>query len=96
VPAGAWQVAACVGAELGRLHAVGFGVSDPGQGSALWAAASAALGLSYSLGEHWLLEGRGSALVPWVRPRFVLTNVGDVFQPSRVGGLLTLAAGYKW
>jgi hypothetical protein len=96
LPAGSWQIAACLGTELGRLHAVGFGVSDPGQGSALWAAASAALALSRSLGKRWMVEGRSSALVPWVRPRFVLTNVGDVFQPSRVGGLFTFAMGYKW
>ncbi len=39
--AGLIEAGPCLGFEVGRLHASGFGVSDPGEGSTLWAAALA-------------------------------------------------------
>jgi hypothetical protein len=81
---GSIEVGPCVGFELGRLHASGFGVTSPGEGSSLWAALEGGGVLSYRLFAQVAFVARLGAVVPLLRPRFVLDNVGPVFQPPGV------------
>ena len=71
----------CLGFELGRLHAAGFGVTSPGEGSSLWAAVEGEGLLGYRITSRIGLGLRLGAVVPLLRPRFVLANVGPVYQP---------------
>lgn len=75
------EVGPCVGLEVGRLHASGFGVSDPGEGSTLWAAIEAGGVFSVRLLGRLALVVRLGAAVPLLRPSFVLVNVGPIYRP---------------
>jgi hypothetical protein len=81
---GAIEVGPCVGVELGRLHASGFGVSNPGEGSTLWAAVQGGGVLSVRIVSRLALVLRLGATAPLLRPSFVLENVGAVYRPPAV------------
>ncbi len=81
---GVFEIGPCLGFELGRLHASGFGVSSPGEGSTLWAAIDAGGVLNLRLASRLALVLRLGAAVPLLRPSFVLENVGPVFRPPAV------------
>lgn len=81
---GILEAGPCVGFELGRLHASGFGVSSPGEGSTLWAAIEGGGVLSVRIFSQLSLVLRLGAAVPLLRPSFVLVNVGPVFRPPAV------------
>ncbi|WP_437721377.1 hypothetical protein [Sorangium sp. So ce861] len=72
----------CAGFELGRMHAEGYGVSDPGEGSGLWAALRSGAAASWVVAPWVRLRLRLEAVVPLERPRFVLEGVGEVHEPS--------------
>lgn len=81
-----FELAGCVGAEIGEISAQGFGVTDPGEGAALWFAPRGAAVLTFALpGNAALLLDLGAA-VPIGRRRFVLERVGVVHEPSPVVG----------
>ncbi len=80
------EIAPCVALEIGRLHAKGFGVLDPREGSALWTAFTAGGAFAWSPVAHLALGVRLDAAVPFVRPQFVLVDVGPVHKPSSVAG----------
>ena len=79
-----FEIGPCLGFELGRLHASGFGVSNPGEGSTLWAAIDGGGVLALRLAAPLALVLRLGAAVPLLRPSFVLENVGPVFRPPAV------------
>jgi hypothetical protein len=80
-----------LGLELGRLHAAGFGVAAPGDGSILWATPSLGARGSLALGSHLAVTLALAAGFPLARPNFVLENVGAVFRPAPVVGRAALA-----
>ncbi|HEY4122410.1 MAG TPA: hypothetical protein VGM56_31305, partial [Byssovorax sp.] len=96
IPASRFELGPCLGAEVGRIHASGFGVTDPSAGASLWSGAKAGALASWfpftasraasTLGFTLRLD----ALAPFTRPTFVLENVGSgaVHQPSAVIGRL--------
>ncbi|MEO7329351.1 MAG: hypothetical protein ABI193_12275, partial [Minicystis sp.] len=81
-----FELGPCLGLEVGRLRAQGFGVSDPSQGSALWAAWRAGGALGYRPVGPLILGLRLEVAVPFARPGFVLSNVGTVHRPSAAAG----------
>lgn len=82
----------CAGLEAGALSGAGFGVTRPGTDREPWIAASAGAGIELPVASWLAFTARASALVPFVRPRFVIENVGEVFQPSPVGLLTEIDA----
>jgi hypothetical protein len=78
------ELGPCLAFEIGRLHASGFGVTSPGEASTLWAALEGGGVIGYRHFARLALVLRLGAAVPLVRPRFVLDNVGPVFQPPVV------------
>lgn len=86
IPAGPFSLSPCGSLEIGRLSAAGFGVERPGSGAAPWVALKAG---GMAAWEPWDSVGvtlRLEAVVPFIRPRFILENVGAVHQPSAVAG----------
>ena len=83
---------ACLGAEVDRAHASGFGVSDPGAATRAWLAPRAGLELGLRVADSVHLPLHLEALVPIPRPMFALENVGPVFRPAAVGLRATFGA----
>jgi hypothetical protein len=82
------ELGPCLGLEIGRLRAQGFGVTDPSQGSALWSAARLGGAFAYRPSEALplFLGLRLDLAVPFSRPGFVLSNVGTVHRPAPAAG----------
>lgn len=86
VLAGRVELGPCLGLDPGRIQATGFGVSDPGEGASLWLAVRGGALAAWVPGRRLAVTLHVDAVVPLLRPRFVLTNVGPVHQPSAVAG----------
>ncbi len=82
----------CAGLEAGAITGAGFGVTRPSTDRQPWIAASAGAGIELPVASWLAFTARASALVPLVRPRFVIENVGEVFQPAPVGLLTEIDA----
>jgi hypothetical protein len=80
------ELGPCLAAEIGRLHAAGFGVSSPGEGAALWSAVKAGGLIAWAPIDRIGLLLRLDAAIPLSRPAFVLENVGLVYRPGPVAG----------
>lgn len=72
----------CLGAEIGRLHARSFGVSDPNEGSAGYIGAGGALRLGATAADWLSLDVRFEAFRVLHRPKFEVENIGVVYEPS--------------
>jgi hypothetical protein len=80
------ELGPCVGIELGRIHAAGFGVTEPGEGSELWVAGLAGGLLTWAPVPAIAVGLRVDVALPATRPVFVLQGVGSVHQPGSVAG----------
>ncbi|MEJ7734549.1 MAG: hypothetical protein WKG00_35805 [Polyangiaceae bacterium] len=75
----------CAALELGRMHAEGYGVTNPGEAARLWSAARVGVA-GGMVASPWLaLRMRLEAVVPLRSPRFVLGNVGIVHEAAFSG-----------
>jgi hypothetical protein len=83
---GPFELGPAAGVELGRIHAEAFGVSNPGEATVLWAAATAGALAGWSFEPPLALRLGIEAVVPFKRPRWVIEGVGAVDQPGPVGG----------
>lgn len=89
------DVAACAGAELGRLSGRGTRVPTPHEQQRLWAAARLDLAGRWPLpGVPLGLELVVSLVAPLLRDEFVLKDIGTVHQPPNVAGRAAL--GLNW
>jgi hypothetical protein len=86
IPAGPISLAPCGSLEIGRLSAAGFGVPRPGSGAAPWVALKAGGMAAWEPWDSVWVTLRLEAVVPFIRPRFILEDVGAVHQPSAVAG----------
>lgn len=84
--AGSLELAACGGAEIGQMHAEGFGVISPGSADGLWLAARAGAALTAALTEVAGLRLDLGLAVPIARNRFYLENAGTVYEPGYLCG----------
>lgn len=82
----------CGSFELGRRSADGFGVLNPGSGTAVWVTPGIGLSGSYEFARGFLLRARLEGLVPLERSEFIIENVGPVHSPSAVVGRLAIGA----
>ncbi|APR75317.1 Hypothetical protein A7982_00663 [Minicystis rosea] len=83
---GAFELAPCLAFELGRIHAAGYGVTMPGEGSALWSALKPGARFAWSPVSRVALVLRLDAAVPFARPSFVLSNLGPVHRSGPLAG----------
>jgi hypothetical protein len=84
--AGPFQLEPCLAAEVGVLHARGFGVSGPGAGTAPWVAGRVGVRASWPLFVGLRLVVQADMVIPVLRPTFALTSVGDVHRPAPIVG----------
>jgi hypothetical protein len=89
----------CLGFEIGEMRGAGFGVAQPGSGSALWAAPKAEIRAEVALA-RWAFLGLDVGLaVPLDPRRFVLdlhAGRAVVHQPSPVSGRAGLGLGLRF
>jgi hypothetical protein len=78
------ELAPCAAVEIGRVHGESFGVTSPGEATALWIAARGGGALFWAPIDGAGLALRLDAVVPLVAPRLVLGGVGAVHEPSPV------------
>jgi hypothetical protein len=93
--AGAVELGACAGWELGRLAATGTGVSRPHQKSTLWSAPRLDLGVRWAVPRSSLwLELVVSVAAPLIRDEFILKDIGSVYRPPNMIGRASLGVGW--
>lgn len=93
-------VASCVGGELGAMRASSTGVPVSGSGRSWWLAATAGLSVRVPLAPAVDLRFRLDVGVPFLRPRFMLENVGpegsvQAFWPAPVFGILSFEPEFQ-
>jgi hypothetical protein len=88
-------IAACAGAEAGKLSARGARVDVARSRVTTWLAPRVDLGARWALWERSLgLELMLTAAAPLTRDEFVLRGIGSVYQPASVVGRASL--GLRW
>src|SRR5581483_11517760 len=78
----------CIGVEAGIARGAGVGVTVPEVAVDPWVAPGAEVVLRVGLARASALVLTGGAVVPLVRPEFVIEHGGTVFQPAAVAGRL--------
>ena len=74
----------CLGPQLHAFHASSYGVSSPGSASKLTWGAFGEVALRYRFGRGISLRVGLEGLVPLQRPKFVVEDLGQVFQQRSV------------
>lgn len=72
----------CVGAELGQLDAIGFGIAAPARGRSSYAGSGGALRLGATASPWLSLDLRLEGVVLLHRPTFVVAELGPVHRPD--------------
>jgi hypothetical protein len=86
------SLAACLGAELGRLSGHGTRIETPHSSTTWWSAPRADVGARWALPVPWLaLELGVTVAAPIWRDEFVLQGVGSVHRPAAVIGRASLS-----
>jgi len=90
VRAGRFDLSPCVGADLYRVSAPGYGAGANYSASADWGALAAA-GLARFTLTPWLgVRAQVEALAPLARPTFVVEGEGTLHRPARIGAVAAL------
>lgn len=74
----------CVGAEGGRFRAQARGFDEVGTATAPWFAPTADVGLHWAFASRFALRAGAGAVLPVLRPRFEVDNVGLVHRAGPV------------
>jgi len=96
VRAGDVDLGPCGAIEIGALDGRGFGVETPGEGGAWWIAPRVGAMASWHVSSALALGLDASIAIPISRPRFLLTNVGDVYTPSPITARLGASLGLSF
>lgn len=80
------RLGGCVGAELSRMSATGYGVSEPSSRATTFVSTVASVRFGVRLGGPIWFFALADLVVPLRRPQFVLENAGTIFQLSPLGG----------
>ncbi len=78
------RVPLCVGAQGGRFRARARGYDEVGSAVAPWFAPTADVGLHWAFASRFALRGGAGAVLPVLRPRFEVDNVGLVHRAGPV------------
>lgn len=89
-PVGPLELGARGAVEIGAMSGRGVGINHPDSGRALWLAAGAGATLRLPLGDALAAVLGLDLLVPLVRPRFVIDDLGAVHRAAAVTGRLAL------
>jgi hypothetical protein len=82
--------------EAGRLQGTGIGVDDERTAGAPWFALGAGLGVGWPMSDHARLVGTFEIAVPVQRPRFMLAQGSDLYQPGALAARCALGLEVGW
>lgn len=82
--------------EIGRFGASSYGVSQPGQGSAVSVGANVGGTISLKIIQKFRLVAGFDFVLYLTRPQFVVTGVGEVHKPSAFVGRLSLGGELRF
>jgi hypothetical protein len=85
-----------VGLDVGSMRGVGYGVTNPGAGSAAWVAPWAGATMVLRTAELLSLRLEVAAIVPIAARTFRLEGAGVVHTPAAVAGRLVLGAEVRF
>lgn len=91
LPLRAWLVG-----EVGRLQGTGMGLDAERTGSARWTALGAGLGVGWPMSDHARLVGTFEVAFPLERPRFMLAQGSDLYQPGAAVARCALGLEVGW
>ena len=80
------ELGGCLGLELGRMRAAGFGVDNPGEDAVLWAAVRPQVEATWLAAPPFGVRASVGAAIPFTRPLWILERVGEVDRPGAVTG----------
>jgi len=86
----------CVGIDVGWIVAQGYGITTPGRGNAPLLAGRGGIVAAWTPIEHLSVILRADTVIPVDRPRFLLANVGQVYQTGAVAGRALLGAQWQF
>lgn len=81
---GDFTLAPYVGAEIGRIHGEGIGISKPESAQAAWNAAVVGIALACRIASWLALELDAHAELPAARYQFEIEQIGALYVPSPV------------
>jgi hypothetical protein len=88
---GPWRARLCVGADLARTHARGFGVAETNAASAWWEAAWLGAAAERRLGAHLALVAAAEGAAHLRRPTFAIEGAqASVFTPAPASATVSL------
>lgn len=76
------EVAFCLGLEIGRMGAAGYGVDLPETRRVVWLALPFGVTGAYRIVDPLAVRLDLGAAVPFGRPRWTLTGIGEVDRPA--------------
>lgn len=82
--------------EVGRLQGTGVGLDAERTGSARWTALGAGIGVGWPMSEHARLVGTFEMAFPLERPRFMLAQGSDLYQPGAAVARCALGLEVGW
>jgi hypothetical protein len=82
--------------ELGRIRGTGVGLDAERTASSRWTAVGAGLGVGWPMSEHARLVGTFELAVPLARPRFMLEQGSDLYQPGAAAARCALGLEVGW
>jgi hypothetical protein len=80
------SLSGCIGAEIDRMGARGFGGPTAGSAWAAWFAPSTGALVTFRILKGFSIEAAADVVVPTARPRFVIAGLGELHEPGPVAG----------
>lgn len=91
LPVRAWLLG-----EVGRLQGTGIGVDDERTAGARWLALGAGVGVGWPMTDHARLVGTFEIAIPLQRPRFMLEQGNDLYQPGAAAARCAFGLEVGW
>ena len=82
--------------ELGRLQGTGVGLEAERTAGARWTALGGGVGVGWPMSEHVRLVGTFEIAVPLERPRFMLDQGSNLYQPGAAAARCALGLEIGW
>jgi hypothetical protein len=93
---GPMVVRPCVAFELGRMNVTAFGVNEPKEVRALWAALRPGAIVALNTGGQASFVGRAEAAIPLSRPEFTVEGAGIAHRAGPVAGRVTAGLEFRF
>jgi hypothetical protein len=89
-------IRAWLAGELGSMQGVGIGLYENGVGAGRWEAIGSGFGVAWPIAPWIRLVGTFEVAVPFARPRFVLADGQDIYEPAPLTARACLGFEVGW